>query len=40
MWIMVGQGPTVFVVGASWGGLNIYSPIMSLVFLPLSGMDG
>ena len=40
MWIMVGEGLTVFVEGASWGGLDIYSPIMSLFFLPLSGMDG
>ena len=39
---MVGQGHTVLAVGAGVGCLDIFflSPITSLSFLPLSGMDG
>ena len=39
---MVGQGHTVLAVGAGRGCLDIFflSPISSLFFLPLSGMDG
>ena len=41
IWIMVGQGLSVFIVGASWGCLDIFfSAISSLFFLPLSEMDG
>ena len=38
---MVGQGHTVLAVGAGGGCLDIFffSPITSLFFLPLSGMD-
>ena len=38
---MVGQGHTVLAVGAGVGCLDIFffSPITSLSFLPLSGMD-
>ena len=39
---MVGQGLAVLAVGAGGGCLDIFflSPITSLFFLPLSGMDG
>ena len=39
---MVGQGLTVLAVGVSGDCLDIFflSPIISLFFLPLSGMDG
>ena len=39
---MVGQGLTVFAVGAGGACSDIFflSPITSLFFLPVSGMDG
>ena len=39
---MVGQGLTVLAVGAGGDCSDIFflSPIISLFFLPLSGMDG
>ena len=39
VWIIVGQGPTVLAVGASWGCSDNFpvSLIVSLFFLPLSG---
>ena len=42
VWIMVGQGHTVFAVGAGEGSSGIFfmSPIVFLFLLPLSGVDG
>ena len=42
LWIMVGQGLTVLAVGAGGDCSDTFflSPIISLFFLPLSGMDG
>ena len=37
IWIRVGQGPIVLVVGAGGGCLDIFSLVLSLFFLPLSG---
>ena len=38
IWITVGQGPTALAVGAGGGCLDILlSPILSFLFLPLSG---
>ena len=38
IWIIVGNGPTAFAVGAGGGCLDIFlSSIISLFFLPLSG---
>ena len=36
LWISIGQGPIVLVVGAGGGCLDIFSPTVSLFFLPLS----
>ena len=37
-WMIVGQGPIALAVGAGWGCLDIlFSSILSLLFLPLSG---
>ena len=37
-WMIVGQGPIALAVGASGGVVwTFYSPILSLLFLPLSG---
>ena len=38
LWMIVGQGPIAFAVGAGGGCMDIFSPpILSLLFLPLSG---
>ena len=38
IWITVGQGPTALTVGAGGGCLDmLFSSILSLLFLPLSG---
>ena len=35
IWITVGQGPTALAVGAGGRCLDIFSSILSLLFLPL-----
>ena len=37
IWITVRQGPTTLVVGAGGGCLDIFTLILSLLFLPLGG---
>ena len=37
IWITVGQGPTALAVGAGGGCLDIFTSILSLLFLPLFG---
>ena len=37
IWIIVGQGPVALAVGAGGGCLDIFSLILSLLFLPLFG---